>query len=363
VARALPPYQFTQQEIFEALARHWRDKLDNPELLARFHHRVGVSTRYFVLPLDGYDNLTRWGDANRIWLEKAEELGEAAIDCALRRAGMTRDRIDALLTVSVTGVASPSLDAHLTNRMQLRTNIRRTPIFGLGCVAGASGIAQAADYVRAYPDRVAVLLSVELCSLTWQRGDLSVANLISSGLFGDGAAAVVVAGANVPTGTSAARAVQAPAAAVQATAGAVQIVDTASSFYPGTEDAMGWDISEEGFRIVLSAEVPDIIRAHLPADVDGLLQRNGLSRSDVGSWVLHTGGPKVLDAMAGSLGLDRATCAASWDSLREVGNLSSASVLLVLEEVMQNRRPAPGTWGVLAALGPGFCGQLVLLRW
>jgi alkylresorcinol/alkylpyrone synthase len=174
-----------------------------------------------------------------------------------------------------------------------------------------------------------------------------VANLIASGLFGDGAAAVVVAGDNVPMRFGA----------------GVQIVDTASSFYPGTEDAMGWDISEEGFRIVLSADVPDIIRAHLPADVDGLLQRNGLSRSDVGNWVLHTGGPKVLDAMAGSLGLDRATCAASWDSLREVGNLSSASVLLVLEEVMQNRRPAPGAWGVLAALGPGFCGQLVLLRW
>jgi len=351
VARALPPYQFTQQEIFEALARHWRDQLDNPELLARFHHRVGVSTRYFVLPLDDYDNLTRWGDANRLWLEQAETLGEAAISCALKRAGMAREQIDALLTVSVTGVASPSLDAHLTNRMRLRPDIRRTPIFGLGCVAGAAGIAQAADYVRAYPDRVAVLLSVELCSLTWQRGDLSVANLIASGLFGDGAAAVVVAGDNVPDSTP------------QGSLGGVQIVDTASSFYPDTEDAMGWNISEEGFKIVLSAEVPAIIRAHLPADVDGLLHRNGLSRSDVGSWVLHTGGPKVLDAMAESLGLDRTTCAASWDSLREVGNLSSASVLLVLEEVMQNRRPAPGTWGVLAALGPGFCGQLVLLRW
>jgi alkylresorcinol/alkylpyrone synthase len=344
VARALPPYRFRQQEIFEALARHWREKLDNPELLSRFHHRVGVETRYFVLPLEGYDCLARWGDANRVWLEKAEELGEQAIDLALERAGMERSRISALLTVSVTGIASPSLDAHLTNRMQLPADIRRTPIFGLGCVAGAAGIAQAADYVRAYPDRVAVLLSVELCSLTWQRSDLSIANLIASGLFGDGAAAVIVAGDQV-------------------TACGPEIVDTASSFYPGTEDAMGWEISEEGFRIVLSPEVPAIIRAKLPGDVDALLSRNGLTRGDVGSWVLHTGGPKVLDAMAGSLGLDREACAASWDSLREVGNLSSASVLLVLEEIMQNRRPAPGTWGVLAALGPGFCAQVVLLRW
>jgi alkylresorcinol/alkylpyrone synthase len=344
VARALPPYRFSQQEIFEALARHWQKQLDNPELLSRFHHRVGVATRHFVLPLDGYDNLTRWGDANRVWLEKAEELGEQAIDLALQRARMDRSRISALLTVSVTGIASPSLDAHLTNRMRLPADMRRTPIFGLGCVAGAAGIAQAADYVRAYPDRVAVLLSVELCSLTWQRSDLTIANLIASGLFGDGAAAVVVAGDDV--------AAQGP-----------EIVDTASSFYPDTEGAMGWDISEEGFRIVLSPDVPTIIRAKLPGDVDALLARNGLTRSDVGSWVLHTGGPKVLDAMAGSLGLEREACAASWDSLREVGNLSSASVLLVLEEIMQNRRPAPGTWGVLAALGPGFCAQLVLLRW
>jgi alkylresorcinol/alkylpyrone synthase len=349
VARALPPYRFSQQEIFEALARHWREKLDNPELLSRFHHRVGVETRYFVLPLDGYDNLSRWGDANRVWLEKAEELGEQAIDLALQRAGMERNRINALLTVSVTGIASPSLDAHLTNRMQLPADIRRTPIFGLGCVAGAAGIAQAADYVRAYPDRVAVLLSVELCSLTWQRSDLSIANLIASGLFGDGAAAVIVAGDDVTGGGP--------------ENWGPEIVDTASSFYPNTEGAMGWDISEEGFRIVLSPEVPAIIRARLPGDVDALLSHNGLTRSDVGSWVLHTGGPKVLDAMAGSLGLDREACAASWDSLREVGNLSSASVLLVLEEILQNRRPSPGTWGVLAALGPGFCSQLVLLRW
>jgi alkylresorcinol/alkylpyrone synthase len=344
VARALPPYRFSQQEIFEALAYHWRDKIGNPAQLSRFHHRVGVDTRYLVMPFAGYVNLTRWGDANRVWLEKAEELGEEAIDLALKRAGVGRDCVSALLTVSVTGIASPSLDAHLMNRMGLPATMRRTPIFGLGCVAGAAGIAQAADYVRAYPDRVAVLLSVELCSLTFQRNDLSIPNLISSGLFGDGAAAVVVAGDDV-------------------SADGPEIVDTASSFYANTEDAMGWDISEEGFRIVLSAEVPAIIRAKLPGDVDAFLERNGLTRGDVGSWVLHTGGPKVLEAIADSLGLDRETCAASWDSLRDVGNLSSASVLLVLEEIMLYRRPAPGTWGVLAALGPGFCAQLVLLRW
>jgi alkylresorcinol/alkylpyrone synthase len=344
VARALPPYRYTQEEIFEALSQQWQGKLQNPALLSRFHRRVGVESRHLVMPFAGYACLTRWSDANRLWLEKAEELGEQAIDLALERADMVRDDIRALLTVSVTGIASPSLDAHLTNRMHLRADIRRTPIFGLGCVAGAAGIAQAADYVRAWPGRVAVLLSVELCSLTWQRNDLSIANLISSGLFADGAAAVVVAGDDVA-------------------ADGPEIVDTLSSFYPDTEDAMGWEITDDGFRIVLSPEVPAIIRAKLPGDVDALLTRNGLTCADIGSWVLHTGGPKVLDAMSESLGLDRSAVSASWDSLREVGNLSSASVLLVLEEVMQNRRPARGTWSVLAAMGPGFCGQLVLLRW
>jgi alkylresorcinol/alkylpyrone synthase len=348
IASALPPLYFTQQQVFEALREQWKGQLENPELLARFHSRVGVDGRHFVLPLEKYAELDRWGKANDAWLEAAETLGEQAIDCALHRAGVDKSAIAALLTVSVTGIASPSLDAHLVNRMGLPLGIRRTPIFGLGCVAGAAGLAQAADYVRAYPDRAAVLLSVELCSLTWQRGDLSVANLIACGLFGDGAAAVLVTG----EGFSGGAALKGP-----------EIVATACTFYPGTEDAMGWNISEEGFRIVLSPEVPAIIRQHLPRDVDRFLESNQLTRADIGSWVLHTGGPKVLQAMSDSLELPASACQASWDSLRRVGNLSSASVLLVLEDVMLHRRPEPGTWGLLAAMGPGFCSQLVLLRW
>jgi alkylresorcinol/alkylpyrone synthase len=230
--------------------------------------------------------------------------------------------------------------------MSLPTNIRRIPIFGLGCVAGAAGLAQAAEYVRAYPDRMAVLLSVELCSLTWQREDLSIANLIASGLFGDGAAAVLVSGSN--TGHAAT---------------GPEIIASQSSFYPDTEGVMGWDISEKGFQIVLSPDVPRVIKENLPRDMDAFLSGNGLKRKDIGSWVLHTGGPKVLQATAEALELPDEACAASWDCLRRVGNLSSTSVLMVLEDVMLNRRPAPGTYGILAAMGPGFCSELVLLRW
>jgi alkylresorcinol/alkylpyrone synthase len=226
----------------------------------------------------------------------------------------------------------------------LSPNIRRLPIFGLGCVAGAAGIARAADYVRAYPKQAAALVSVELCSLTIQREDLSVANLISSGLFADGSAAVIVTGDDL-------------------NANGPEIVATKSIFYPDTEEMMGWKVSEKGFRITLSPEVPVLIRENLGHDVDAFLAEQGHKRSDIGSWVLHTGGPKVLEATAAALELNDGQLDASWDCLKKVGNLSSASVLVVLEDVMRNRRPEPGTLGILAAMGPGFCSELVLLRW
>jgi alkylresorcinol/alkylpyrone synthase len=228
--------------------------------------------------------------------------------------------------------------------MGLPTNIRRMPIFGLGCVAGAAGIARAADYVRAYPAQAAALVSVELCSLTIQRDDLSVANLISSGLFADGSAAVIVTGDELP-------------------GPGPEILATRSIFYPETEEMMGWKITEKGFRITLSPEVPVLIREHLGHDVDAFLAERGHTRADIGSWVLHTGGPKVLEATAAALDLHNGELDASWDCLKRVGNLSSTSVLVVLEDVMKNRRPEPGTLGILAAMGPGFCSELLLLKW
>ena len=216
--------------------------------------------------MEAYLDLATWGQANNVWIEAAVDLGEAAIRQALDRAGLTPADVGALFFVSITGISSPSIDARLINRMGLPRNIRRVPVFGLGCVAGAAGLSFAADYVRAYPDKVAVLLSVELCSLTLQREDLSVANLISSGLFGDGASAVVVAGDE--------RGLAGP-----------QICGTRSVFYPDTEDVMGWDVSEKGFRIVLSPAVPEVARKHLAVDVDAFLAdaTSGAMTSGAGS--------------------------------------------------------------------------------
>lgn len=344
VGKAFPPHYYDQGQLLSALKAEWAQEHHNPARLDRLHQNVLVGGRHLALPIEEYDDLKTWGNANDAWIRVAQDVGAEAVLDALDRAGLTTDDVSALLTVTVTGVATPSLDARLMNRLKLRPSVRRLPIFGLGCVAGAAGIARAADYVRAYPDQVAVLLSVELCSLTLQRQDLSIPNLIATGLFGDGAAAVVVTGDDLPSDGP-------------------QVLDTRSVFYPDTEGVMGWDISEQGFGIVLSADVPNMVTDHLRQDVDRFLADHDLEIPDIASWVCHPGGPKVLQAMEEGLELDAEALAVTWRSLREVGNLSSTSVLLVLQETMAEHRPPPGSYGVITAMGPGFCSELVLVRW
>ncbi|MGA9979471.1 MAG: 3-oxoacyl-[acyl-carrier-protein] synthase III C-terminal domain-containing protein [Candidatus Sulfotelmatobacter sp.] len=343
-ASAFPKHYYSQKFLLEKLQEYWGERLRNPLTLARLHRNVTVDGRYLAIPAEEYQKITTWGQANDIWIKVAQELGEQALCRALHHAGLAPEQLGALFFTSVTGISSPSIDALLINRMGLPRNIRRVPIFGLGCVAGAAGISRAADYVRAYPSQAAALVSVELCSLTLQRDDLSVANLISSGLFADGSAAVIVTGDDM-------------------NANGPEILATRSVFYPDTEPMMGWNVSEKGFKITLSPEVPTLIRENLGHDVDAFLAEHGYRRSDLNSWVLHTGGPKVLEATADALELRDGQLDPSWACLRRVGNLSSASVLVVLEDVMRNRRPEPGTLGLLAAMGPGFCSELLLLRW
>lgn len=344
VGRAFPPHYYSQEQLLTAAREHWGAQLFNPERLGQFFQNVLVGGRHLALPLERYPKIKTWGEANDAWIEIAENVGAKAVEQAMQGAGIPLSALDALYFVSVTGIATPSVDARLMNRMRLPVDVKRIPIFGLGCVAGAAGVARAADYLRGFPEDVVVLLSVELCSLTLQRQDLSIANLISSGLFGDGAAAVVMVGEK--------RHAEGP-----------RVLATRSVFYPDSERVMGWDISERGFQIVLSAEVPEVVREFLRGDIDAFLADQGLKRADIGSWVAHPGGPKVLEAMQEALELPEGALDLTWKSLREVGNLSSASVLMVLGDTLAERRPAPGTLGMLLAMGPGFCSELVLLEW
>jgi len=345
VGSAFPKYYHKQEVLVGALKNYWKDRLVQPGILDRLDESMKVDVRFTARPLDFYHNeMKTWGEANNVWIEVGLELGEKALCHALVGAGIEPRDLGAIFVASVTGIAAPSLDARLINRMGLSPNIKRIPIFGLGCVAGAAGVSRAADYVRAFPDQAAALLSIELCSLTLQRDDISMAHLISAMFFGDGAAATVVVGSEVESNGP-------------------EILATKSVFYPNTERVMGWDISEKGFHIVLSPEVPDTVVKNLGGDVDEFLAEQGYRRGDIQSWIMHTGGPKVLEATATALDLTEKDLEASWECLRKVGNISSTSVLLVLEDVYRHRRPEPGALSILAAMGPGFCAELLLLRW
>ena len=346
VGTALPPHYADQETLIAALRSTWAEHHFNLARLEDLHRSVQVGGRHLALPIERYAALERFSHRNDAWIECAQVLGEEAVRAALSRAGMVPRDIDHLMFVTVTGIATPSVDARLVNRMKLREDLRRTPIFGLGCVAGAAGVARLSDWLRAFPGGVGVLLSVELCSLTLQREDLSIANIIASGLFGDGAAAVVIEGgqhAGPGRGPT--------------------VVGTRSVFYPDTERVMGWDVVDTGFKVVLSATVPNLVTDEIRGDVDAFLADHGLNRGDIRHWVAHTGGPKVLKAFETALELPPRALERSWRSLREVGNLSSASVLFVLKELLEAEEAKPGDYGLLMAMGPGFCSELVLLQW
>ena len=358
VATALPAHVASQSDARALAARMFEEGLDPEDRrLIGVFDSSGIETRHFCMPLDWYAEARTFGEMNARYIEHALALASGASLRALERAGLEPADVDHVVFISSTGLSTPSVDARLANVIGFRSDVRRTPIWGLGCAGGAAGIARARDFALADPGARVLLVALELCSLTFQRRDFDRRNLVASALFADGAAAAVIAGAaaRVP-GTNG------NGATNGAAAHALELVASRSMLWPDTLDVMGWDVDERGLHVIFSRDIPTIVRDWVRPNLDAFLASNDMRLEQLSHVVAHPGGPKVLAAYAEALGLPPEAFRHAREVLRACGNMSSPTCLFVLERALAAGDIRAGETAVLAALGPGFSSELVLMR-
>ena len=322
-------------------------------LLAVFDHG-GITTRRLCMPLEWYSAEHTFGERNDLYIEQGLALASEAISRALSRAGLSPRDVDHIVFVSSTGIATPSLDAALANRLGFRGDVRRTPIWGLGCAGGAAGLARVREFAIAAPGSRVLLVALELCSLAFQRRERSKRNLVAASLFADGAAAVLVSTGAAP---------QVGGAAGAAEPGTTMTIEaSASTLWPDTLDVMGWEIDGDGLHVVFSRDIPAIVRKWVRESVDRFLAARGTTLAAITHVVSHPGGMKVLDAYQEALSLPAAAFRHAREVLRDRGNMSSPTCLFVLERFLESGEVAVGDRAILTALGPGFSAEYVLLR-
>ncbi|RPH51114.1 MAG: hypothetical protein EHM91_01400 [Planctomycetota bacterium] len=339
IATALPPHVVRQEEALEVARRVYAGKPELLRLLPLFT-RSGVEQRHCAFPPEYYLQDRSFEERNRDYVEQALALAEKASLAALKKAGMDPSRIDHLLLVTTTGLATPSLDAMLVRRLRLRSDVRRWPIFGLGCAGGAGALLRAADVIRAAPKQHALVVAVELCGQVFSTRAASPTDVVGAALFGDGAAAAVVGEGPGP-----------------------RILASRTVLYEGTEHLMGWSFTSDGMRLRLSKEVTDFVKERLKPVVESFLRDSSVTLDRIAHWVLHPGGRKILETYESVFELSDRMLRWTRGSLAKIGNLSSASVLFILADVLEGGRPNPGDRGLMVALGPGFASELVLLGW
>jgi alkylresorcinol/alkylpyrone synthase len=343
VATAHPPHRYDQDEILRSLPL-WLAEDERLLTLARrvFAH-AAVQTRYGCRALFDLVNKLSITETNRLYQEQSRHVGEQVARQCLEEANTPPEAVNLIISTSCTGFMIPSLDAYLVNALGFSPQVKRLPITELGCAAGAVALARAFDYLRAFPEHTVLVLAVELPSLTFQVRDVSSANIVSSALFGDGAAAVLLTG--------------------EAKQGRPRVLATESTLFPHTTDLMGFDLQDSGLHIVLSAEIPTVVCAEVPRLVETFLARHRLTTTDITHFLLHPGGRRVLDGLAQCLHLPEERTAVSRRILRDYGNLSSASVLFILDQFLWEEKTKPGDLGLLLAFGPGFSAEMLLLEW
>jgi alkylresorcinol/alkylpyrone synthase len=344
-ATAVPAHSATQGEVKERLRAVLALSPRRMEATMELFDHTAVERRFSVEPVGRLGQPRGLGEVQDRYRENAVALGRQVASEALKRAAIEARQIDLLITVSCTGIMIPSLDAYLCNDLGFRSDVRRLPITALGCSGGAAALARAHDFLIGFPEARALVVAVELPSLSVQRTDLSPANLVSTALFGDGAAAALLEGG----GGSA--------------AGGVRVLETLSHLFPASTHALGFDLKDDGFHSVLSKDVPALIKTEIARLVRTLADRRGLTRQQLTGFLLHPGGRKILAYAEEELGLTREDTQLSWDILRDYGNQSSASILFVLHEWLTKRRPPPEAYGILAAFGPGLSTEMLLLQW
>jgi len=361
VATALPPHALAQERIRDLAREHFAPAFPEIDRYMSVFRHAQINTRHFVAPLEWFTQPRSFKECNDLFIEAATALGEQAARRCLDAAGLAPSDVDHLIWVSTTGMAAPSPDAMLINRMGMGRHTRRTPIWGLGCAGGVAGLARAYEYARAFPDQRVLLISAELCSVTFQWGDRSKRNLIASSLFADGAAAVLVEGdeaGGVELGGGSQRSTSNP----QPPTPMPQLIGTQSTLWPDSTEIMGWDMIDTGMQVVFSSRIPQIVQTMMRENVAEFLGQHGLTTDDIDHWVLHPGGAKVIEAYQAALAIDHERLGYTRAVLRDHGNMSSATVFFVLQEFLRAGAPQPGEHALLAVLGPGFSCELALVR-
>ena len=336
LATAVPSFVLDQEKVIERVKRLFGSSAMLDRLLPVFANS-GIRRRYSTVPLDWYDEPHGWAERNRRYVTGALDLLESVAGRVLDTAGISAAELGGIVTVSTTGIATPSLDALLIERMRLPRNLARLPIFGLGCAGGVIGLARAAEMASALHGKPVLMLVVELCTLSFRKGDLAKSNIVATALFGDGAAAALLrCGADGPA-----------------------ITATGEHTWPGSLDIMGWNVADDGLKAVFSRDIPRLIETELRSAVDAFLARNGLDLAQIDRFVCHPGGPKVLDAFAQVFGLVPGELAEAREVLGDFGNMSAASILFVLERMLARGRAADRM--LMTALGPGFTAGFAVL--